>query len=129
MKRFILIDDEPIFNFLTKNIIEKSGIADKIESFNSAPKALESIREMENNCEDCQLFILLDIRMPLMSGFEFIEELMKLKNKVIKKVKIFMLTSSCNEVDYQKAHLYPHVYGFFNKPFNNELIEKIKSVA
>ena len=88
MKRFILIDDEPIFNFLTKNIIEKSGIADKIESFNSAPKALESIREMENNCEDCQLFILLDIRMPLMSGFEFIEELMKLKNKVIKHIDI-----------------------------------------
>jgi CheY-like chemotaxis protein len=129
MKKFILIDDEPIFNFLTKKVIEKSGIDGNIELFSSPTKALESLKEIGERDEDCDLIILLDIRMPLMSGFEFIEELLKVPNKVIEKAKIFLLTSSCEEVDYQKAYLYPQVCGFFNKPFNNELIEKIKAVA
>ena len=129
MKKFILIDDEPIFNFLTKKVIEKSEIGGSIELFSSPTKALKSLSEMEEGLEDCKVIILLDIKMPLMSGFEFLEKLFKFPSPLIEKAKIFMLTSSCEEVDYQKAHLYPQVCGFFNKPFNNELIEKIKSVA
>lgn len=129
MRRFMLIDDDEIFNFLNQRILELSGTAGKIQIFTAARKALAWLQENETSAaESWPEIILLDIRMPGMDGFEFLEQFAQLPAGLLKGIKVFMLTSSIDERDKSKSLNYPFVYGYYSKPMSPEVLREMDAI-
>src|SRR3982750_3471981 len=89
---FILIDDSNFDLFIYEKLIVKSGIANSVKAFNSARLALEYI--VKEQSEIPESIILLDLQLPGMNGFEFIDQFHHLSEELKSKIKIFMLSST-----------------------------------
>jgi CheY-like chemotaxis protein len=119
-KTCLLIDDNYIDNFVTRKIIEGSNFAESIIVVRSAPEAINSLRDGLVTPD----VIFLDVRMPLMSGFEFLEEYDKID---IKKddIKIFMLSSSLDPTDMRKSADNKYITQFIHKPLTQKALEEL----
>ena len=122
-KKFILIDDDPIFIFLNKKVLETTTCMESVQDFTSGLDALENIKNNLDNID--KVVILLDIRMPIMDGFAFIDELKKTVGSDIDKFIIYLLSSSIYQADIDKAKQYPEVRDFLNKPLNTDKMESV----
>jgi CheY-like chemotaxis protein len=128
MRTILLIDDDAISNFLSKAMIEKSGIFDKVYVYSSATAALEFLNGCIEKGLDFPEIILLDVMMPVMDGFTFLEEFIRLDSSRTRHVKVCMLTSSLDPKDRQQADAYPQVVEFISKPINQVKIKKFMSL-
>lgn len=123
VKNILLIDDDYPTNLLNRTIIEKQKIVDKVVDVNSAKKALDYLDAPENNLPD---LILLDINMPVMNGWEFLETLESKNNPRFDTLVILMLSASNNPDDIERSKKHKHVKDFLSKPLRiNELADKI----
>ncbi len=123
VKTAMLIDDDEVDLLINKTIIKFS---DKIIARQSAILALEYLKENEKNDDNLPDVIFLDLRMPEMNGFEFLDEYIKLPATITSKIKIFLLTSSINDVDRQNAIKYSCVSDYLVKPLSEEILKGIK---
>lgn len=121
----ILIDDDEPTNYLHELIIEESNCTDEVMTFASAEKALEYFESRRIESFFSHQLIFLDINMPRMDGWEFLERFEKLGKSNLGNYKIIMLTTSVNPDDKQKATQHFNVSGFYNKPLTEELLEKL----
>src|SRR6266542_2246493 len=112
--KVLLVDDDEATNFLAALAIQNLNIANQIEVAEDGLIAYEWIKH--NNCPD---IIFLDIRMPRMDGFDFLENLSEMNT--CKNVKIVMLTSSSRSEDRTKALSYKCVVAYFEKPLTEEM--------
>lgn len=119
----LLIDDHEATNFIHQMIIEKSGCVEKIVSVNSGFRALEYLNNLTNQLPN---LIFLDINMPKMNGWQFLEAYKKLDPS--RKTNIVMLTASNNPSDLEKAMENPEVLDFKNKPLTTEILEELLAV-
>jgi len=119
-KTCLLIDDNYIDNFVTRKILEGSNFAETIIVVRSANEAINSLRSGLLKPD----VIFLDVRMPLMSGFEFLEEYDKID---IEKsyVKIFMLSSSLDPLDLRKSTDNKYITQFIHKPLTQKALEEL----
>jgi len=128
MNKYMLIDDDDFFLILNKDILTLTNPEMGIVQFNSAIVALEWMEKTRPDYEkEWPENILLDIRMPFMNGFDFLEKLKEFPLPMIRKIKVFMMTSSLDERDFIKAQNYPFVYSYFTKPLTIEMIEEIET--
>ena len=118
----LLVDDDVAFNFLNRILITSAGLDWEINECLDGSNALNHIKASEK----CPDIILLDINMPVMDGFEFLEEFEQTE-KCTKQTKVFILTSSSQEEDRSAAFKYPCVKGYFDKPLTMEHIHEIIS--
>ena len=129
-KAVLLVDDNEIDNLINQKMIEASGITEKIFVNTSAKSALEFLKNLsilENNGKDFLPDLLfLDIDMPLMDGYQFLDEFGKLKENIKEKMTIIMLTSSINPHDERAAKRYPFVKKFLHKPLTKEMLQNLK---
>jgi CheY-like chemotaxis protein len=116
-----IVEDNPIDIFINTKVIEQTNLCNELVTYNSAREALE---RLANNQGANPELILLDIRMPDMDGFEFLDAFMKLPEAIHQKCKIIMLSSSIDDADESKARSYPVVYDFVCKPLTREKIER-----
>ncbi|SDK66631.1 CheY chemotaxis protein or a CheY-like REC (receiver) domain [Catalinimonas alkaloidigena] len=126
----MLIDDNEIDNLINQKMIEASNIADNIFTHTGARSAIEFLKNVEKMSVGEKSFlpdlIFLDIDMPLMDGFQFLEEFEKLSDKVKGHCRIVMLTSSINPQDLSKAKKSTFVKKYINKPLTQENLEKLE---
>ncbi len=124
----MLIDDNEIDNLINQKMLESASITDNIYTHTGAKSAIEFLKNMEKmDVADKVLpdIIFLDIDMPLMDGFQFLDEFENLSPITKKKCKIVMLTSSINPQDFSRSKKYTNVKLFLNKPLSHESIMKL----
>lgn len=116
--KVLLVDDDAATNFLAELAFKNLDIADEITIASDGFVAGEWIKQ--NNCPDV---IFLDIRMPRMDGFDFLEILAEMN--VCKQVKVVMLTSSTRKEDKARAFSFNVVVDYIEKPLTEQIIQKI----
>ena len=120
LKRILLIDDDVNTNFYNRILFEQAKVCDEILEFQNAEEGLDFLKK-ENEVS----LILLDINMPIMNGWQFLEAYEQLNKKQKEAIIVVMLTSSINMDDQEKAAKYDSVKKFIRKPISPELINEI----
>src|SRR3954465_13007270 len=111
---FIVIDDSKLDCFIAEKIIRNTGKCESVRSFLQATEALGYINATPAD-EQAHTIILVDIQMPVMNGFEFVEAFENLPKDVTGNYTIYVISSSINENDLSKVHNYASVKQFLNK--------------
>ena len=122
-KTCLLIDDNYIDNFVTTKMLESNNFAGEIIASQSPEDAIEALRIGTIKPD----VIFLDIRMPEMSGFEFLEEYDKISIENKADVKIFMLSSSLDPRDIKNSLVNKHVTQFIHKPVTTKALDEMFS--
>ncbi len=125
-----LIDDDNIYQFTARKLLESTGLANQIQSFYNGSEAISYFKDQKNNnLETLPDVIFLDINMPIMNGWEFLEEYHKLYNNFPKPIVVYVVSSSIDSNDMQKSREYKTVSDYIVKPINRiqykELIESL----
>lgn len=129
IKNLWLIDDDEIFVFLTQKTIEKTNFSGEVTVFTNGKKALDQLTMIAGNNEMLPGIIFLDLSMPVMDGWQFLEEFVLLKPKFENAITIYIVSSSVSPHELQKAAGISDVSDFIIKPVSKErFIEIIRNL-
>lgn len=117
---FIVIDDNKLDCFIAEKIIVNTGLSNNTKSFTDAQKALDYIVLDELKIDGEKCIIIVDIQMPLMNGFEFVEAFEQLPAEVQSKYHIYVLSSTINENDLNRVRNYRSVKHLLDKPLTSK---------
>lgn len=119
-KIIAIIDDDKIYHLLTQRILEKSGVPDKLLQFYDGQEALTFFAQNQNKVQNLPDLIFLDIEMPFIDGWQFLDEYSALT--LSKPITIYIVSSSISSLDQEKFHHYKNIKGFIVKPFSRDKI-------
>jgi two-component SAPR family response regulator len=118
-----IIDDDSINQFIINRVIDQHNFTKKTLSFLNGQEAIDYLFQNINFTENLPDFIFVDINMPLMNGWDFLEQYQKLN--LPKKTLIYLLSASIDNSDFEKSKTIPEVTGYLVKPIQNDQIEDI----
>ena len=121
----LLIDDDEATNFLHKLVIQRSGYAEEIVAYQNAEEALSYLGTEKSGRYPQPDLIFLDINMPRMNGWEFMDAYAGLSEEQRGKVVVMMLTTSLNPDDKEKANGIENITGFLTKPLTKQMLEGV----
>ncbi len=120
-----VIDDDEIYQFTINKILNSFNLPLEIKFFPDGEEAINFIDHNKNNEEELPDIVFLDINMPIMDGFEFLEEFEKIKSNLSKNIIVHMVSSSVDEVDIERANKNKNISSYITKPVNPKDIEYI----
>ncbi len=119
---FIIVDDDPINNFITKKVITKISPNAFVIAFTEPEEGLDYILSIFAKPFNDKAILLLDINMPTMTGWQFMEVLEKKGSIVSERLLIYILSSSVDTSDREKAEVNLHVKDYIIKPLTAQQI-------
>ena len=121
-----IIDDDQLSIKLMSMLILRNEFCEKINSFLNPQTALAELKENCNNIANLPNMILLDLNMPILDGWQFLDEFIHLPLQ--KEIPIFIVTSSIDPADKEMAKKYTMVKSYIVKPINAEKLKAIKNI-
>ncbi|SIQ02982.1 response regulator [Maribacter ulvicola] len=121
----LLIDDSDVDNFINKAIISKEDNISQITTMSSGREALAHLKHIIATTDVYPDIIFLDIKMPGMSGFEFLDEYITLPNDLTNHCKVYILSSSMDNLDSEKGKEYSVVKKHLTKPLAHHAISNL----
>lgn len=126
-KNVLLVEDDAIARMVCERIMKLNGFADNVVMYDNAEAALRFLSSVKS--ENFPSVIFLDVNMPVLNAWDFLEEFAKVKTNPVQSPLIYLLSSSINPLDKEKASRYPLVQDFIEKPLKKEMLEKITAEA
>ena len=123
-KNILLVDDDKIFNFLNEKTIQSLGLANEISFASNGQQAIELLELYKTGEMNMPDIIFLDLDMPIMNGYEFLEEFAKIDIPNKTAITIVVLTSSADPRDLERTKEMGIKY-YYNKPLTREEIKKL----
>ena len=127
-KRFnkvMVVDDNEVDLYVSRRVIEKYSFAEEVILMDSAREALEYLKSHERQPDALPGLIFLDINMPEMNGFEFLDAYIQLADNIKSNCIIMMLTTSVHPEDKARVDGNPYVRNYLNKPLNKEKLSTL----
>jgi CheY-like chemotaxis protein len=124
----LLVDDDETTNFLHRRLLKRLNVVPNIEVATNGEEALQFLVDycqLPEASEKCPLLIFLDIKMPVMDGFEFLTEYEQLADRLHPAIQINMLTSSVNPMDLERLGKFSGEYKHYSKPLSEEIIQEV----
>ncbi|MGO4904362.1 response regulator [Flavobacterium sp. W20_MBD1_R3] len=121
-----IIDDDKLTVKLMSILISKNNFCDEIETFHNPQVALDKLKHSFNTNEILPDTILLDLNMPVIDGWQFLEEFLLLP--IQKKITIFIMTSSIDPNDIEKAKKYSVVKDYIDKPITAQKLNSLREL-
>ena len=126
IKEICIIDDDTIYQFLMRKIMLGTEVETTAISYKNGKDAIESFTSSLLNHIKLPDIILLDIEMPFMNGWDFMNQMeLLLDNYKITSTKIYIVSSSISYEDIEKAKLFKNISGYFSKPISVKDLNKI----
>ncbi|WP_290699989.1 response regulator [Lacinutrix sp.] len=122
-----IIDDDTVYVNLVKKIIETKKLCENLLVFSDGKQSIDYFEALLENldAENIPEIIFLDLNMPVMDGWEFLERFTKIKNKFGKVITLYVVSSSINPIDVTRAKSLSSVKDYLIKPINIAELENI----
>jgi len=117
-----IVDDDDIYQFTVKYEIEQTQLVDHIKFFSDGEQAIHFLEKVFDQPSQLPDIVFLDINMPIMDGWDFLEEFAQLKPKLGKKITVYMVSSSNNEKDIERAKQINEVTDYIIKPVTRDML-------
>jgi two-component system, chemotaxis family, chemotaxis protein CheY len=124
-----LVDDDAIFQFTATRLIESTKLAKEILHFENGGEALTYLKANINEATKLPDFLFLDINMPFVDGWMFLDDFVKMKSKMAKEIQIYMVSSSIDPRDLNRAKSFIEIKDFVVKPITIEMITNLLKEA
>ena len=122
-KTIWVVDDDPIYQIIINKIIQRSEMFSEISSYKNGKEAFDSLSEAIDKDGDLPDIILLDINMPVMDGWEFMEALGEIQPKFKRQIIVYIVSSSIAVEDKNTSKTYTNILGYLSKPVSvNDLL-------
>jgi len=126
-KSICIVDDDKIYQFASSKLLQKYHADIDVFCFDHGKSAIEFLRDNKTNSEKLPDVILLDINMPVLDGWGFLELYAEFKSELSKEITIYIVSSSIDNRDIQKANEFPEVKTYLIKPLRDENYKTILS--
>lgn len=121
-----VVEDDPVTSIITELIIKKNLLCGEVQTYVNGQAAFDQLTAALQEGEDIPDLILLDLNMPLMDGWEFLDAFTSLP--IAEKVCVFVLTSSIHPDDIEKSKFYKEVKGYFSKPLDTSNVRRMQQL-
>ncbi len=124
----LLVDDDSTFRFIFRKQVEKQNGLEIMHESEHGLAALEYLKSAISESKELPDVIILDINMPIMDGWMFLDDYSKWSKEAGIDIPVCMLSSTINQMDFDKSKTYSSVIDFFSKPFSSEHINRLLSL-
>ncbi|SHM43675.1 response regulator [Flavobacterium xinjiangense] len=132
LEQILCVDDDPITLMLCKKVIVKASFSKEIITSQNGEEALQYFNTLkyantEHPTKKHPQLIFLDLNMPVMGGWEFLDHFNSLEFSEFKNIKVIVLSSTIDPEDIEKSKTYPMVIDFLSKPITSTMLEYLKN--
>lgn len=128
-KKVMVIDDMDLDRFVARQVLTRFGFSEEVILMETAKDALSYLQLRENVPSELPSLIFLDIQMPEMNGFGFLDRFEEMSEAITAKCPVVMLTSSVDPRDKQMARKHLHVKHYITKPLDKAKLDEVEHIG
>lgn len=121
-----VIDDDEIFLYWAAKMLNEIDFSEHILVYKNGKEALDGLKDLTQKGKRLPDVIFLDINMPIMNGWDFLQDFLKMPNNNPEKVLVYIVSSSIDQQDLEQAKQFSIVHNYILKPLSTEDLIKIK---